>query len=121
MAKTIAWKAKRCAACRNQIRERESVPFMVWSYFIHSLSNVVSMQIVKSSSIGCLEQASLNNAIFLYIGEIEVCWKAMLTCYLKNWCKKTRINNFSIFYCEKKEHTPWWNDSYQVHMHHAPS
>jgi len=38
--------------------------------------------------IGGLEQASLANAIFLFIDEAKTCWKAIFTCYLKNWMQK---------------------------------
>jgi hypothetical protein len=78
MAKTITWKTKWKAKERSKNMQpartkegRESVPFTVESYLTHSLSNVVSMQIVKSSSMGCLDQASLNNTIFLFIAKLN--------------------------------------------------
>jgi hypothetical protein len=78
MAKTITrktkWKAKERPKNVQPARTkegRESVPLMVGRYLTCGLSNVISMQIVKSSNIGCLEQASLNNTIFLFIAKVE--------------------------------------------------
>jgi hypothetical protein len=37
-----------------------------------------------------LKQASHVNTIFLSIGETKACWRAILTCYLKNWMQKDK-------------------------------
>ncbi len=40
--------------------------------------------------MGGLEQASPINAIFLYIVKAKAHWRAILTCYLKNWVQKNK-------------------------------
>ncbi len=40
--------------------------------------------------MGGLEQASPANIIFLSIVEAKACWRAIVTCYLKNWMQKDK-------------------------------
>jgi len=40
--------------------------------------------------VGGLEQASPVNVIFLSIAKVKACWRAILTCYLKNWMQKNK-------------------------------
>jgi hypothetical protein len=40
--------------------------------------------------IGGLEQTSFAKVILLCIAEAKACWRAILTCYLKNWMQKDK-------------------------------
>jgi hypothetical protein len=82
MAGTIIWETKGKAKerpkdtqlARTQKRgKRKLVSFMVGNYLTHGPSNVACMQIMKSNSMGGLEQTSPTNTIFLSIVQAKAC------------------------------------------------
>jgi hypothetical protein len=81
-------KAKRHVACMNQ--RRELILLMVGSYLTHNLLMSPTFKSWDLIVIRGLEQASHANAIFLSIAKAKAHWKAMLTCYLKNWMQKNK-------------------------------
>ncbi len=44
----------------------------------------------NSVIMGGLEQTSPANTIFLFVTEVKACWRAILTCCLKNWMQKNK-------------------------------
>jgi hypothetical protein len=40
--------------------------------------------------MGCLEQTSHANAIFISITKVKACWRIIITCCLKNWMQKDK-------------------------------
>jgi len=40
--------------------------------------------------IGGLKQISLTHIVFLFVAKAKACWRAILTCYLKNWMQNKK-------------------------------
>jgi hypothetical protein len=83
-------KAKRCAACRNQRRERTSPSCGRKAISPTTLLMSLACKSWDLIVIGGLEQASLTHAIFLSIAKAKAHWRAILTCYLKSWMQKNK-------------------------------
>ncbi len=78
-------KAKRHTSHTNQEKRRKLVLLMLGDNFTHSplmLHGCKSWNLIVI--MRGLKQASPTNTIFLSITEAKACWKAILTCYMKN-------------------------------------
>jgi hypothetical protein len=63
-------KAKRHAACKNQRRERERLALLIGKYHIHSPSNVVCKQIMRSNNNNKRSKTNISSQLRLpFYGE----------------------------------------------------
>jgi hypothetical protein len=90
---------------------KELVLLVVGSYFTHSPSYVACMQIMRPNSIRkSRTNISRQCNLPFYSKGLSMLKNNTNTLdtntHKKIECKKTRINDLSIVYCEKDEHTP---------------
>jgi hypothetical protein len=74
---------------KKKKKERANL-LVVGNYFTHSPSNALACKSWDLIVMGGLEQTLPANAIFLSIAEAKTCWRAILTCCLKNWMQKNK-------------------------------